>query len=71
MSRHRVELLLNSVAVQQADNQFYANHPELIEDGKRIPLDPDDPAQAGLRSEWMDLYNVKNKETSAALTRIV
>ena len=47
---------LDRGAVRAADDQFYANHPELIEDGERIPLDPSDPAQADLRSEWMDLY---------------
>jgi hypothetical protein len=66
MSRQTAELPLNSVAVQQADNQFYADHPELIENGNRIPLDNDDPAQAGLRREWMALYNAKNKKKPPA-----
>ncbi len=66
MSRQTAELPLNSIAVQQADNQFYADHPELIENGKRIPLDNDDPAQAGLRREWMALYNAKNKKQPPA-----
>lgn len=52
----RARLPLNNGAVQAADDQFYANHPELVQNGERIPLDPDDPAQAHLRREWMDLY---------------
>src|SRR5580692_4652177 len=55
MSR-QAALPLNSAAVEDADDQFYANHPELVQNGQRIPLDTNDPAQAGLRSEWMDLY---------------
>lgn len=48
---------LNSAAVHAADDQFYANHPEMIDsNGRRIPLSPSDPTQAALRSEWMDLY---------------
>jgi hypothetical protein len=47
---------LDRDAVRAADDQFYANHPELVQDDKRIPLDPSDPSQADLRSEWMDLY---------------
>lgn len=47
---------LNTEAVKNADNDFYAKHPELIKDGQRIPLSPTDPTQARLRQEWMDLY---------------
>jgi hypothetical protein len=55
----RAKLPLNMAAVTAADNDFYGkyrNDPRLVRDGKRIPLDPNDPAQAQLRSEWMDLY---------------
>src|SRR5215475_3775733 len=64
MSR-KAELPLDSAAVKAADDQFYANHPELIQDGKRVPLDPHDPAQASLRSEWMDLYEANKKKPAA------
>lgn len=48
---------LNQAAVQFADDEFYANHPEMVDaNGHRIPLSPSDPAQAGMRSEWMDYY---------------
>jgi len=47
---------LNNAAVIAADEDFYAQHPEFVEDGKRIPLDPHDPIQAPLRREWMDSY---------------
>ena len=33
----------------------------MVQDGKRIPLDPDDPSQAQMRSDWMDLYDANNK----------
>src|SRR5262249_3548584 len=53
----RAKLPLNDDAVQKANDQFYALHPELVNpDGTRIPLDPNDPAQAKLRTQWMDLY---------------
>src|SRR2546426_12276323 len=48
---------LNQAVVRAADDQFYAAHPEMLhEDGSRIPLDPSDPRQRALRSEWMDYY---------------
>src|SRR5579871_1217239 len=52
----RLKLPLSHPAVSKADDQFYANHPEFIQDGKRIPLDATDPAQANLRKEWVNLY---------------
>lgn len=50
---------LDRDAVRAADDQFYADHPELVQDGERIPLDPSAPSQADLRSEWIDLYVAK------------
>jgi len=47
---------LDRDAVRAADDDFYANHPELVQNGRRIPLSASDPAQADLRREWMDLY---------------
>src|SRR5271165_47103 len=55
MSR-RVTLPLNKKLAADADDDFYSAHPELVKDGKRIPLDPNDPAQIKLRSEWIQLY---------------
>jgi hypothetical protein len=52
----RLSRPLNSDAVKAADNEFYAKHPELVKDGKRIPLSETDPKQADLRKEWVDLY---------------
>jgi hypothetical protein len=52
----RAAIPLNEEAVRESDDQFYAEHPELVQDGKRIPLDPKDPKQARMRSRWMDLY---------------
>ncbi|MFN8660230.1 MAG: hypothetical protein U0105_28090, partial [Candidatus Obscuribacterales bacterium] len=52
----RLKRPLNAEAVKKADDEFYANHPELVKDGKRIPLSASDPAQAALREEWVNLY---------------
>src|SRR5688572_4207107 len=59
----RLERPLDKEAVQEADEQIYALHagdprPNALYDanGNRLKLDATDPAQAGLRSEWCDLY---------------
>lgn len=52
----RLSRPLNSDAVKAADDEFYAKHPELVKDGKRIPLSDNDPSQADLRKEWVELY---------------
>ncbi len=56
----RLSRPLNPEAVGAADDEFYANHPELVKDGKRIPLSASDPAQASLREEWVALYEKNN-----------
>lgn len=53
----RLSRPLNHSAVSAADDEFYQRHPEFIqEDGTRVPLDDNDPAQANLREEWRELY---------------
>ena len=52
----RLSRPLNSDAVKAADDEFYAKHPELVKEGKRIPLSATDPSQADLRKEWVELY---------------
>lgn len=52
----RLSRPLDTQAVKAADDEFYAKHPELVKDGKRIPLSATDPSQAALRKEWVDLY---------------
>jgi hypothetical protein len=47
---------MSASATRTADDDFYANHPEMVSDGKRQPLDPCDPQQKKLREEWMDSY---------------
>ena len=64
----RAKRPLNGDAVQAADDQFYADHPEFVQDGKRIPLDANDPAQADLRKEWMDLYEANGGEVEGGTT---
>lgn len=64
----RAKRPLNRSAVQAADDQFYANHPEFVQNGRRIPLDANDPAQADLRREWMDLYEANGGEVEGGST---
>jgi hypothetical protein len=52
----RAKQPLNVKAVTAADDIFYARHPELVKNGKRISLDPSNPKHWTLQSEWMDLY---------------
>ena len=52
----RLSRPLSKNAVRAADDAFYANHPEFIKNGKRIPLSATDPRQADLRREWVELY---------------
>lgn len=60
----RLDRPLNSDAVAAADRRLYALHendprPNALFDaqGNRKSIDPADPAQAGLRQEWKDLYS--------------
>lgn len=50
---------LKQEAVLQANDEFYRNNPEMIDNGKRIPIDPCNPKHAKYQKEWMDSY-VKN-----------
>lgn len=56
MSASRATQPLNPAAVKAANDEFYAKHPEMVVDGKRIPLESNNPAQAAMRREWMDAY---------------
>jgi len=47
---------LNRRATRRANDDFYRAHPELVQDGKRIPLDPCNSDHDHLRAEWMDAY---------------
>lgn len=49
---------LDPAAVAKANDAFYTAHPEMLEDGKRIPISeqPNDPCAAIMREEWMDSY---------------
>jgi len=48
------------------NDQFYSERPELVSKGKRYTLNPDDPNDASLRSEWLklaeDLLNQTDSE---------
>ena len=56
MTIRRATRPLDPMAVAGANKDFYTAHPELKKDGKPLALSPTDPAQAGLRKEWMDQY---------------
>ena len=49
---------LDPAAVAKADDAFYAEHPEMVSGGKRIPISsaPIDPCTQKLRDEWLDGY---------------
>jgi hypothetical protein len=47
---------LDPSATRQTDDAFYARHPEMVRDGKRVPIDPKNPAHKGMASEWMGAY---------------
>jgi len=49
----RLSRPLNKEAIRAADNEFYDKHPELVKDGKRIPLSKN---QTSLQNEWRELY---------------
>ena len=53
---------LNKEAVKKTDEEFYANHPELVKDGKCQPLNVKNPEQAKLREEWITLYHQNAKK---------
>ncbi len=63
MPNRRATQPLNPAAVSAADSEIYSKHaddprPNALYDasGNRRALNPCDPGQAALRSEWMDLY---------------
>jgi len=58
----RAKRPLNKTAVKKANKEFYANHPEL----KGKPLSANDPKQAALLQEWMDLYVKHGGEIEAS-----
>jgi len=47
---------LSRQAAQEADDDFYRHHPELMQNDKRVPVDATDPKQAKLRSDWLKSY---------------
>jgi len=47
---------MNRAATREANDQFYANHPEMVQDGRRVPLDSCNPEHRRMQEEWMDLY---------------
>ncbi len=58
----RLKRPLNRKALREADDAFYTAHPELVKNGKRVPLSANTPGQATLRQEWVELYKEKGGE---------
>jgi hypothetical protein len=54
----RAKRPLDPAAVLKANDAFYAAHPQMIEDGRRIPIStqPNDPCAGSMREEWMRHY---------------
>lgn len=53
---------MDRTATREANDEFYANHPEMVQDGRRVPLDPCNPEHDSMRTEWMDLYEANGGE---------
>lgn len=47
---------LDPQTTRKTDDQFYKEHPEMVKDGKRIPINPKNPAHKGMAGEWMGSY---------------
>ena len=47
---------LNSQTTRKTDDQFYEQHPEMVKNGKRIPINSKNPAHKGMAGEWMATY---------------
>jgi hypothetical protein len=73
----RAKKPLDKKAVKAANDDFYGKHPELVENGKRKPINLNNPAHAKFREEWMQAYeknggaivgkNINNKPAGSAL----
>lgn len=48
--------------VAATDDEFYTRHPELVINGRRVPLSAHDQDQACLRQEWISLYGENGGE---------
>jgi hypothetical protein len=54
---------IDKTIVSQANDQFYNNHPEMIDlQGQRIPVDPASKEHSKYRDEWWDMYFGKGGE---------
>lgn len=64
-NRARITLMaLDKNAVRQTDDEFYRKHPEMVDsNGRRIPIDPANPAHQGYKEEWLRDYQ-KSQNTS-------
>lgn len=60
----RLRRPLDEAIVKKTDEEFYANHPELVKDGKCRLLDAKNPKQVRLREEWVILYNKNTKKNN-------
>lgn len=65
-------MALDRKATKKTDDEFYANHPEMVDaNGKRKPIDPKNPAHQEYKEEWKQNYQ-KNKapvKTSASKSK--
>lgn len=53
----RAVMPVNDQASSEASDEFYRNHPELIEDGNRQTISSDNENYFQLRAEWLNLYS--------------
>lgn len=47
---------INEKAAAQASSDFYSNHPEMVQHGRRIPIDPCNTQHVKYQTEWMNAY---------------
>jgi len=66
LAKQRLKRPLNKQAIQAADDEFYAKHPDMMRNGHRVPLDPNNPRHAAMRQAWHTSYLANGGELSNA-----
>jgi hypothetical protein len=62
----RASTPMSQSAAKAANNDFYSRHPEMVVNGRRLPLDACDPKQAKLRNEWIKSYQAHGGKVEKA-----
>lgn len=62
---------LDGGAVKAANKDFYTRHPEMVQGGQPVPIDPNKPSHAPYRREWMNSYAANGGQVSPVQGREV